>query len=79
MAVALRGVFAILFGLIALLAPGLAILSLVLLFAAYMLVDGIVGIVGPVRGETGRALGPPPEGLADIATGSSRFYGQGSP
>ncbi|RXF72753.1 HdeD family acid-resistance protein [Hansschlegelia zhihuaiae] len=39
--VALRGLFALLFGMIALLAPGATILSLVLLFAAYAFVDGV--------------------------------------
>src|SRR5215212_3847535 len=48
-AVALRGAFAILFGLIALFVPGATILSLVLFFSAYMLVDGIFGIVAAVR------------------------------
>src|SRR5215213_4995784 len=48
-AVALRGVFAVLFGLIALFVPGATILSLVLFFSAYMLVDGIFGIVAAVR------------------------------
>src|SRR4051812_40981237 len=48
-AVALRGVFAILFGLIALVMPGITIASLVLLFAAYMLVDGIFAIVSAAR------------------------------
>lgn len=48
-AVALRGVFAIIFGLIALLVPGATILSLVLFFAAYMLVDGVFSIVAAVR------------------------------
>src|SRR5689334_3517740 len=48
-AVGLRGVFAILFALIAFSAPGSAILSLVLLFSAYMLVDGVAGIVSAVR------------------------------
>ncbi len=37
-AIALRGVFAIIFGIIALLMPGAAMLALVLLFAAYLLV-----------------------------------------
>lgn len=46
---ALRGVFAILFGAIAFVAPGAFVLSLVLFFAAYMLVDGIIGIVASVR------------------------------
>lgn len=48
-AVALRGVFGIIFGLIALIVPGATILSLVLFFSAYMLVDGIFGIVAAVR------------------------------
>jgi uncharacterized membrane protein HdeD (DUF308 family) len=48
-AVALRGVVAILFGLFALLAPGPTLISLALLFGAYLLVDGIFGIVAAVR------------------------------
>jgi uncharacterized membrane protein HdeD (DUF308 family) len=48
-AIALRGVFAIIFGLIALLMPGATLLGLVLLFAPYMLVDGILAIVASVR------------------------------
>ena len=48
-AVALRGVFAILFGLIALFLPGAAMLSLALLFGVYLLVDGIFAIVSAVR------------------------------
>lgn len=47
--VALRGVIAILFGVIAFVAPGAFVLSLVLFFAAYMLVDGVFAIVGAVR------------------------------
>lgn len=46
---ALRGVFAILFGVVAFVAPGAFVLSLVLFFAAYMLVDGVVGIVASIR------------------------------
>jgi uncharacterized membrane protein HdeD (DUF308 family) len=42
--VALRGVIAVLFGLIALAAPGAALLSLALLFGAYLLVDGVVDL-----------------------------------
>ena len=47
--VALRGVIAILFGAVAFIAPGAFVLSLVLFFAAYMLADGIIAIVGAVR------------------------------
>ena len=70
-AVALRGVFAILFGLIALFVPGATILSLVLFFSAYMLVDGVFGIVSGVRaarkGERWGLLVL--EGIANIAVG----------
>ena len=70
-AVALRAVFAILFGLIALFVPGATILSLVLFFSAYMLVDGVFGIVAAVRaarkGERWALLVL--EGLLNIAVG----------
>lgn len=49
-ALALRGVFAILFGLIAFAMPGATMLGLVLVFAAYSFVDGIFNIVLAVRG-----------------------------
>jgi uncharacterized membrane protein HdeD (DUF308 family) len=48
-AIALRGVVAILFGVLALLAPGAVMLSLALLFAAYLLVDGVFAIIAAVR------------------------------
>lgn len=48
-AVALRGVFAVLFALIAFFWPGATLLSFVLFFSAYMLVDGVFGIVSGIR------------------------------
>lgn len=48
-AMTLRGVAAIAFGLIALFAPGVTILSLVVVFAILMLVDGVLDIVAAVR------------------------------
>src|ERR1700731_961644 len=48
-AIALRGAFAILFGLVGLLLPEVTLLALVLLFAAYMLLDGILAIIAGVR------------------------------
>lgn len=48
-ALALRGGLAILFGLIALLMPGVTLTTLMLLFAAYMLLGGILAIVAGVR------------------------------
>jgi uncharacterized membrane protein HdeD (DUF308 family) len=47
-AIAIRGVLGILFGLVALFLPGATMLSLVLLFAAYIFVDGVFGIIAAV-------------------------------
>jgi uncharacterized membrane protein HdeD (DUF308 family) len=48
-AVALRGVLSILFGLFALLTPGVVLLSLALAFAVYLLADGVLAIVSAIR------------------------------
>ncbi len=74
-AVALRGVLAIIFGLVAFLLPGATILSLVLLFSAYMLVDGIFAIISAVRAARGnRRWGMLfLEGIVDILTGAVAF------
>src|ERR1700722_4581648 len=47
--IVLRGVIAVLFGIIALVAPGAVLLSLALLFGFYLVADGIIGLVGTVR------------------------------
>jgi uncharacterized membrane protein HdeD (DUF308 family) len=49
-AMALRGGLAVLFGILAFVLPGATILSLVLIFAAFSLVDGIFEIVAAIRG-----------------------------
>lgn len=78
-AVALRGVFAILFGLIALFMPGATMLSLVLFFSAYMLVDGVFGIVAAVKAASDNqrwgllVL----EGIVNIAVGVIAFLWPG--
>lgn len=51
----IRGVLAILFGLLAWIWPGITLLVLVILFGAYALVDGIFAIGAAIRGGAGRS------------------------
>jgi uncharacterized membrane protein HdeD (DUF308 family) len=51
-AIVLRGVVAILFGVVALAAPGAVLLSLAFLFGIYLLIDGVIGLVSTVRAVT---------------------------
>ncbi len=68
-AVALRGVAGILFGLVALLRPGVTLAALVLLFAAYVFVDGVFTIIAALRRTERRWWVMLLEGVADIAVG----------
>ena len=57
-AIMLRGVIAVLFGVIALAAPGAVLLSLAFLFGVYLMIDGIIGLVGHrCSGRRPRPLG----------------------
>jgi uncharacterized membrane protein HdeD (DUF308 family) len=70
-AIAIRGVLGIAVGVIALVMPAATMLALVLLFVAYMLVDGVFAIVAAVRAARRRdrwellVL----EGIVDLAAG----------
>jgi Short repeat of unknown function (DUF308) len=72
----LRGILGIIFGFLALIFPGPTMLSLVLLFSAYMLVDGVAAIISAVRAirrkedRWGILIF---EGLLNIATGIAAF------
>jgi uncharacterized membrane protein HdeD (DUF308 family) len=70
--VGLRGILGIIFGLICLLTPGIAVQVFVILFAAYMLVDGVFAIISGIRaarnGERWGLLLL--EGVVDIAAGA---------
>jgi uncharacterized membrane protein HdeD (DUF308 family) len=78
-AMALRGVVAILYGLLALVWPRLTIEILVLFFGAYMFVDGVFAILAAFTNRSGHDswwilfL----EGLAGIAVGSITFLRPG--
>src|SRR3979409_2402957 len=77
----LRGVFAIIFGCLALAFPGPTMLSLVLLFSAYMLVDGVAEIISAVRAmrRNGRWGFLIFAGLLNIAVGICAFLWPGLP
>ena len=70
-AIAVRGIVAILFGLLTFVLPGVTLAALVLLFGAYALVDGLFNVIATVR----RRAGDPPwwallvEGIIGIAAG----------
>src|SRR4029453_1194345 len=71
-AVGLRGILGIIFGLICLLTPGIAVGAFVIVFAAYMFVDGVFAIISGIRaarsGENWGLLIL--EGVFDLATGA---------
>jgi len=70
-AVGLRGMLGIIFGLLCLLTPGIAIGAFVLLFAAYMFVDGVFAIISGIRAaRSGEQWGLLIlEGIVDLAAG----------
>ena len=49
--VAIRGIAAIAFGILAIALPGVTLITLIYLFAAYALVDGVSSIISAVRGD----------------------------
>lgn len=74
-AVLLRGVVAVLFGIVAIGMPGPTMLSLLLIFAAYMLVDGVLALIAAVRAarRSDRWGALALEGVVDILTGVIAF------
>lgn len=70
-ALALRGAFGIIFGLVAFLMPGVTVLTLLILFAAYMLVDGVFAMIAGVRAVRRHERSWPMflEGVANLVAG----------
>lgn len=73
--VVLRGVFAILFGVLAFIWPGITIGALVILFGAYALVDGVSSVITAImhRQENDRWWVVLLEGIAGIVFGVLTF------
>ncbi len=65
-AIALRGVIAVLFGVIAIVWPGPTVGVLVILLAAFALVEGVANIAAGVRGREGWAIA---EGVISVVVG----------
>lgn len=72
---ALRGVIAIIFGLIALLAPSIALLAFIYVFAVYALIDGIMAVYIAIRerGSLSRWAWVLFEGILGIIAGIVAF------
>ena len=72
---ALRGLMAIVFGILALIWPSLTLLSLIYLFGAYVLVDGIFAIITGIRsyGERERWWVALLEGIVGVIAGILTF------
>lgn len=74
-AIALRGVAAIIFGVLTFVLPALSLFALILMFGAYAIVEGIFSIIAAARSRS--AQGPRwlllLEGLVSIAAGTVTF------
>jgi uncharacterized membrane protein HdeD (DUF308 family) len=74
-ALAIRGAAGIIFGILAFIMPGITLVTLILLFGAYAIIDGIFGLVAAFRGRAAEqpwwwlAL----EGLVSIGAGIVTF------
>jgi uncharacterized membrane protein HdeD (DUF308 family) len=78
--VEIRGVAAIAFGILAFLWPGLTLLVLVTLFAAYVLIDGIALLLSLARGEPatrGHRLSVGLMGILGVAVGIATIFWPG--
>ena len=78
--VALRGLFAVIFGVLAIVWPGLTLLVLITLFGAYALVDGIFAVIAGIAsyGRNERWWAVLLEGIAGIILGVLTFLWPGT-
>jgi uncharacterized membrane protein HdeD (DUF308 family) len=74
----LRGIAAIIFGILAYLWPGITFTVLVLFFGAYALWDGVFALIGAFRTEGERRWSLVLEGVVGIAAGLVTFFWTGA-
>src|SRR5713226_3167172 len=75
--IGLRGLAAILFGVLAFVWPGMTLAVLVLLFGAYALVDGVLTLLAAVRGGVQHRIVMLVEGVVSVLTGLAAFVWPG--
>ncbi|HYY89063.1 MAG TPA: HdeD family acid-resistance protein [Chloroflexota bacterium] len=75
--VALRGLLAVVFGLLAFAWPGMTLVVLIVLFGAYAVVDGVLGILAALRGDTDHRLAMLLEGVVSVVAGVVAFVWPG--
>lgn len=78
-AMALRGLLAIIFGILCFIWPGITLLALALLFGAYAMVSGVLAIIAAVQraGRDERWWALSVEGIVGIAAGTIAFLWPG--
>jgi uncharacterized membrane protein HdeD (DUF308 family) len=70
----LRGIFAVLFGVLTFAWPGITLLTLVTLFGAYALIDGVFSVAAAIRGDgAGARWWLAIVGVAGIVAGAGTF------
>ena len=75
--IGLRGLAAILFGVLAFVWPGMTLAVLVLLFGAYALVDGVLTLIAAFRGGVQHRIVMLVEGVVSVLTGLAAFVWPG--
>lgn len=75
-ALALRGAFALVFGVLAVVLPGITLGALILLFGIYSVVDGIFAIISGIRSARQHERWGPAvlEGIVDIVAGAIALF-----
>ena len=75
--IGLRGLAAILFGVLAFVWPGMTLAVLVLLFGAYALVDGVLTLIAAFRGGMQHRIVMVVEGVVSVLAGLAAFVWPG--